>query len=611
MNHNEYISQVEIILKNLNDSLDRIYEETTDKNEKVLLDLNSKRQLNYEDAQKLEKLYFKNEEDNNKKISQLKSVIIHLEGELQKALSTYNDSHNSVIDKEFILSEKDNVLSEVIQGHKKTISDLKQKISTLDRECILNLKAKLVEYEEESTIFKNKVNEIEKRMKFEVGKIENEILTPSINTDSKDDSQNYINSKEVREFRVKGINEISNIKQKYLKDIRNLEIKFYRLEAEYDRDNKILREEYNLKIEELKYEITKIENKIKSIMDEYDFNCYKTVNNNELTYQKEKIEINRDFNQKINDYVVKIKDQDIKSNNSWLSESVDVFNTIRGMDEKVNKVFLDHSIETMKDIKNTSIIVFDSLKKTIDIFMNLFTKVINSHLKRNIKLTEDLNEALLINDYKSFNFKDFSYDKYKENIYSILSEHNKNRESNYNNFYSMFKESVSNLINQIKVISSNFDNYISEEIKTINTNHQNINSMLMKASLGGIDSSNNYYKKKSDLSNSNYLNQSNKMQNLENDLVLKEEEINNDFKSKDIQLNRKIENNKLLQKQKEDKDLDDYNKMISSINKSIKLAKLHFVNTVKNKKIEANKKYDNFVKEIKSDQKIKTKIGQI
>src|SRR5690606_12350374 len=151
MNHNEYISQLEIIFKNLNDNLDRITNEVSQKNEKIIFELSSNKENNLDDIQKLEKQYFKNEEDNNQKISQLKSVILHVEDELQKALNDYNNTHNSILDKENILSKKDSVLSETISAHGKSISKLKQKISTLDRECILSLKAKLVEFEEETS----------------------------------------------------------------------------------------------------------------------------------------------------------------------------------------------------------------------------------------------------------------------------------------------------------------------------------------------------------------------------------------------------------------------------------------------------------------------------
>ncbi len=611
MNHNEYISQLEIIFKNLNDNLDRITNEVSQKNEKIIFELSSNKENNLDDIQKLEKQYFKNEEDNNQKISQLKSVILHLEDELQKALNDYNNTHNSILDKENILSKKDSVLSETISAHRKSISELKQKISTLDRECILSLKAKLVEFEEETSIFKSKVNDIEKRMKFEVSKIENEILTPTININPNDDSQNYVNSKDVREYRIKGINEIASIKQKYYKDIRDLEIKFYKLEAEYEKDNEILREEYNLQIEALKYEIIKIENNIKTLLDEYDFNCYKTVNANELSYQIDKININRNFKQKTDDYLIKIKDNENKANKSWLSESVDVFNTIKSMDEKTGKSFFDYSLEHLKEVKTTSVIIVESMKKTIDIFMNMFSKIINTHIKTTTKLTNNLYESLLVTDYKSFNFKDFTFDSYKENINQLLIDYNAKRNSNLNIFMDLFKESISNLINQLKVISTNYDNYINEEINTINENNRQLDSLLTKAALAGIESANNFYKTKTSLTNSNYQNQNDKMMALETSLKNNELEVNNDFKNKEMELNKKINNNSIIFKQKSQKDLENYNQIIISINKSIKQAKVNFLNTVKIKKAEANNKYNKLVRDIKSDQKIKTKIGQI
>lgn len=611
MNHSEYISQIEIILKNLNDNLDKIYAEITHKNDSITSLLGSKIVTNLSEVEKLENQYRKSDEDNSLKISQLKSVIIHLEEELQKAITEYDNTHNSVMDKEVILSQKDEVLNETISLHKKTIAELKQKISTLDRECILNLKAKLVEFEEESNIFKNKVNDIEKRMKFEVGKIENEILTPTINVDPNSESQSYVNSKELREYRVKGINEIASIKQKYYKDIRDLEIKFYKLEAEYDKDNKILREEYNLQIEELKYEIIKVERSIKVLLDEYDFNCYKTVNNNELTYQTRKIEISREQNSKINEYIKKIKDQDSKANTSWLTESVDVFNTISSLDNKVNKSWNEYNLDNLKDLKTISNHVVESMKKTVEIFVSLFTKILNSQLKSSSKLTEDFLNGLIISTYKSYNFKDFNYDTFNEELRKLIVNYNNKRESNLSNFINLQKDSITNLLNQLKVISTNFDNYISEEIKTINASSNSFESLFTKAALAGVESANLYYKTRAELTEGNFNNQNSKQKAIEDELNAKLNEANAIFKAREDELNSKANNNDLMYKQDKQKDLESFNQVISSINKNIKNAKNDYLLVVKNKKIEANKKYDTLVKEIKTDQKIKIKIGQI
>ena len=612
MKYGDFFSQTKDLFNNLQIQLDEYQNDYLLKQDEFAKKLIDDKIVSKTKVELLESKYQQNDENNNQNISTIKSIIQHLQSELEKVISEYNASHNSVQDKELILSIKEEKLSDFKQAKKKAIFDLNQRINTIDRECILSLKAKLIEFEEEKNLFKNKLNDIEKKMRYEVSKIENEILSPEIKTSSElENNHNYQNTKEVIDFRKDGINQIAKLKKKYNKDIRDLEIKFAKYEAEYNRDNRILREEYNLQIEALKYEKLRLQREMDIANVEYDFGAYKQANINEKTYKDEKANFKKAYYEKIKDNYNKINTIDNNYNKVSYDQTVDLLNNITVEDNMRLDDIYKHLVDTNNNFYNRTKDLNELLNTIVSNYLLVFENLLVTHWNNIYSLEKTLYESLLIADYHSYSFNEFNYNSYRDKIKSLYKQFKSDQKDRLNDFNKQLKISIERILNEILVISKNYSNYINEEVNSFNkylSLFKNINGLSLK---DGILSANNNYLSKEDRIKQNFANVNNNLNNLNNEIINDFAFSNEEFNLNCKELEDKIKKYQLKNENIQKNDMADYNSIVNNINNNIKDAKNEFSNILKKKKKEANNKFNNEVKNITKDQKTRLRMGQI
>ena len=144
--------------------------------DKIILELSKQEKANVRTLNSLNKEYLEQCANNKEKLESFISEIENLNKEIQNLIDSYN-THIQEHDEYQIL--KDNDEANVIAAKnkfKREIQDINIKIDRIDKELKEIIETRTSDHEEEFNSFKSKVVEIDKRKKYDIGRIQNNTI---------------------------------------------------------------------------------------------------------------------------------------------------------------------------------------------------------------------------------------------------------------------------------------------------------------------------------------------------------------------------------------------------------------------------------------------------
>jgi hypothetical protein len=615
MKYEEFKTKVEEINLNLHQQLEQKQNALnlfqTETIQKLLENKNNQKEV----LVNLETYFNNNEEEKNKYISSLKSVIIHFREELEKEVKLFKQNNDANIEKERLFSIKEDQLSDIKQARKKETQELNQKISTLDRECIITLKAKGLEYEEEEKNYRSKLADLEKKMRFEVQKISDSLLAPKVKSDletePQENNQDYTNTNEIKEIRRQGIQEIAKIKNKYFEDVKASDLAFNLYNCNFTKDNAILREEYNLQIEELKHIKKGVQEELQKAIDMYDFETYKKVNLADQKYRLEANQIVDRVHQKIYNYQTEILKSETTKNQLKEVDTVNIYNKVKEIDfNQVNGIlgFLNNNTDFLDDAYKY---LNDCFRKTMEIYQNLCINLINDFWDNFNKFERKFYESLIFLSYSTHCFNGFNYDVYYQEIDNLSKRFNKGQALKQEAFLKQMNTNYEKLLEQIDDIYFEAVNFKNQQVSDYNAYTQELQKIIVQAQKGGYEFSRNYYLELQIQNDQRNKLENDAKNNEVNQLTLDNQNINDDFDLKTNELIQKITNYKKRMQANKKNEENLYKDAVKNINNNINSIKEKYKKELKATQTEIINKYRNEVKEVEKERLTKIKIGQI
>lgn len=543
------------------------------------------------------------EEEKNQHISSLKTIVTNLKDELNQVIIKFEEENSSLIDKEKIASQKETNFNTLTAPKRKEIETLKQKINTLDRECLLNLKAKALEYEEEEKNYKAKINDLDKRLRYEIQKISDAILIPMKANNENTDNRAITDQNELQEYRIKGINEIANLKVKYYNDLKQIDINFYRYHYDFHRDSDVLREQYNQRIEELNYAIKKIEAELQVMLDTNNIETFKQLSQNERDYYLARNNIKRDYQNKWTLY----QDNIIKADYEKADIRDENVNTIL---EKINEIDLkqlDNLNFTSDYLDFVFLEVRSSLSQLLDTYLNLIINLINGYTEKYHHFLNQFMSHFAMSNYHSLILNDYTYQSHHELLLNIVNDYIILSQQKLKQFINLINKCFKDINLKVNELYNLYLQYSKSSQADYQLLQQNLKRLFSQAAKEG-KSKQNHDKilKTIELNQNEY--------HIENVNTIKKliEEDNLTFtkyKEANEVLNRNTEN---IKRQKEElfiKLKNNHEQNLANSKENIKRIIIKYKNKIKNKEKQINQKYDNEINKVEADRKAKIKIS--
>ena len=512
------------------------------------------------------------------KESQFQDLVNYLikQGENQRVGNLFFGVEDYVLD--LILKEKDNAIAETEKNHQV------------------------------------KITELERRMRIEVAKISESILTPAPITVGKVDDKsedNTFSKQKIVEIRKNGINEIAKIKLDYLSEIHKEKLNFNKIRLQHEHDSHITREEYNLKIEELKFNREKHQREMLKSADEYDFNTYMILNES----KKDKLLEEKDMVNKYHLRIYQHKDTigRIEVNNNLKNEKVanDLIEKVEQNDKKQIESFQ----ELFKNRNDNFLLqtnhLLEFLEKIRIIFCETLEEIVIQFWNKYYEDEKIFINSLIMMSYESKKHEDFSYKHYINKIEQLNKSYYKMQDSRYKKLRKLLDSNFKDLENQIRSIGKIIFQYTREELQAANLYYAELNQLVNSAYLQNKSFYDAKFNNVTNKTNQKFLNEKSLREAEINALKVEIEGINNNYLAEDNNIALKKKNYDLKFQNQEKQMLENQNDIIKNIKKNISLIKKK--NKVDYKTISNRLAYE-FQKQVKAvevERKTKLKIGQI
>lgn len=583
---------------------------------------------NFKNNQSIQNLELKTLEENLNKlreekdmdISSEKSKILNLRLELENSLKIYQKKHDYELEKRKLFRKKDETLREKLQPLRKEISDIKLSIENLNNECLQIEKENEQKNIEKIAENELKAIEIEKKTRYEVNKINEALLTPIVNNDTKVDTTKVDTTKvdatkvdtksQISSIRNKGIKEIANIKKKSFEDIKELKIENTKFTANSKMNNELLRAEYSLKIINKKQEIKQLNNKIKQLKDDYDFNAYKTLNELKKRFGFEENDIYSLYQSKIfaidNEINKKefVKNECIKDNANKIVETIYQYDIVQFNEfvDYLNESFINFENKldsSYEHLTNYLVSIIDNVIGQIDKFFDNFKMMQKSFLNNLVGMK-----------YHSYVINGFTYENFNKEMNKSLDNYCTLFEKRLKIFQKSFKLNVDNIL---KAIDDNhrlileYKNQEKEEIDNYKNELQDnldINLQIAKNYNTKFYEDLNYQsKKKYDevLLNQAIEKENIKVKNNNSVSIYNQDEI--DLNKKQKEYNKKVD--ELIKKENQE-----YNDSIKTINNNIKIIKDTYKKSIENEIIKLEKEHQANLKMLEEEISLKFKMAK-
>jgi len=613
MNYKQFAERIETIKQNLTMAIAQKEKQSQD----LIVQLNKSL---FEDKDYalifLASLEAKLQENSDEKLSHINQLKFDIEGlkqDLENEIINYRNSHVLSEDKTRLFLIKEDKLIEPRAKKKKEIQEINQKITLFDKECLQIIKENEQTLIEEEKNYRLKLQDLERKMKIEVNRIAEAILTPVLaqNQDENKKDFNEVNKQLLLEERKKGINEIAKIKLRYYNEMRQIEMAFCNYKHNSKKDQNIIREEYNQKIEELVFARKNLQNDLHKQTDMYDFDVYQNLNSLEKEYFLAEGKMRRNYNQRI-----EVKENEINTlkkskSDLWQRDLISIFNYIQEADYNQITTF-DKTLEEEQKLLNITINkINETLIDVIESFKNITVEIFTRFWDISTLYEKSLHSAFVILNYQSKTIEDFDYTFFLQELNQFANEYKKRQKQRYSEFLEQLDNCYKNLIRQITIIYNSVIDFANVELKNIEGYSNNLKNLVKKTQEKALYYLKAEFEKQNKLLNNEQLLQSEKRTQDQELLLQNDKKIEDDYYLKAGELNKKIDE---YQNKKKKENHSFKNEHLLSLTKS-KTNVQKFKNDYKKQLQEElaiiTHKYDAFIKEVELERKTKIKMGQI
>lgn len=613
MSYQDFIKKMQSSLHDLHTILEEKNQMVSQWNQQFAIELSENKDYAFAVLASLENDFLTHEDQKKKQLSDIQLLIDTIHLEFQKTVEEYQKSHQVEKDKTRLLKLKEDNLAEFRQQKKKEIQDLTQKMNAFDKECIQLIKDNNLHLEEEDKVTKTKLAELDKRLKFEVNRVNETLLTPFANDADKQEAikQGNYNKEEEITLRNNGIDEIAKIKQKYMNEMKEIELAFHFYQSNVIRNNEILREEYNLKIEQIKFNRQNANISLQEASDRYDFDTYQQLNQFELDYNLEANKIRLFYQGKLKEENQKriqlvIEEQEGKGKDfSMLFDQVQLFD--QKQIELLEKQLDKNHVQFFQSVQDTTKYM-ESIAQSVK---ELVTAIVLSAWKSIENNMQSLQNNMVFNLYSLSKLEGFDYSVYANELVKIIQEFTVSEQNQLQKFDKLimdhFKDYIRQMKNTLTDITEFFAEQKNQQNHLINQMKKMNNRLYRQANQDASDKFTHFYngietQKK---------NQEEQTTKEHQNLLQDNKKANELFVEKTLALKQKKEHYQLRKRNDDYRNAMSYQSLIDSIKENINQIKKRYKENLKLGQSTIQQKYKNILKDIELERKTKRKIGQI
>ncbi len=491
MNYEEFKLQLETMNKELFSSFQEAREQREQTGEKIIQTLSETYSSNQIDLNSLDEEFLKVCEKQRKAIEKYQNQINKLKDELQTGLTLYDENFSLTREEEKLVAQKKRTMLPTRQVYRKELHDIQAKVDRIEKERDQILKEKEDLFEEEQKSFKTKMAELDKRNYFDVKRINDNTSKEYKDLEmtlSQENNRREIKriQKSIKEIRRTGTIEAKKVSLSYLDEEKEAELAFFRFSKNYEKEISIIKDEYQIKLEELDLEKKYCDHNFHMEEDKYDFGTKRAIHNISQNAQKKRVDLLCSYHDQIQTLNQEMYDKKIEQLNQKLDVSKKALQSSYDKDFGQNQNILTISSSDSESLQ-------EEIKKYQEYFVSLFAQfeqiillICSDYLDEMKKQEEEALKYFSIFSYQTSAFQGYQYQKYidKFNDISVKIQEIQN---------SSFQDFTNEIHNQVALLKQQFDNTIQNIILFVKKSlahrlayRQNIEQILQDAKDMGI-----------------------------------------------------------------------------------------------------------------------------
>ena len=393
---------------------------------KIIQELSKANKANVKTLNSLNKEYLETCNNNKLELNNYIEKIKLINEDLLKEIDEFKESYNFDSEKEKHIARKDRACAPLRTKFKREIHDINIKINRIDQELKETLDTRNNENDQENVNYKNKIIEFDKKKRHEVNKIQSNTikeydeLQKRLLVENKRSEIKNIN-KQIKEIRRNGLIDEKDCIFRNLEDQKQYELEHVKYLLEYKNGNIKLEKEYNIRIEETKFNKSMIEFNYKKEFDKCDNDAIHNLNeaSKQLQYKhtKNKSDLYSNiYNENINQF-----NYERKRNDDELNVVKNIYLSIENMDNKQIDKYLELNNKELNSIENELSLFEKNIVLTLNFYLQNLINSYKSYFKDLLIKEESFINNLLINTVQGDFLNGKNCDSYIPQIVSLFN----------------------------------------------------------------------------------------------------------------------------------------------------------------------------------------------
>lgn len=446
---------------------------------KIIQELSKANKANVKTLNSLNKEYLETCNNNKLELNNYIEKIKLINEDLLKEIDEFKESYNFDSEKEKHIARKDRACAPLRTKFKREIHDINIKINRIDQELKETLDTRNNENDQENVNYKNKIIEFDKKKRHEVNKIQSNTikeydeLQKRLLVENKRSEIKNIN-KQIKEIRRNGLIDEKDCIFRNLEDQKQYELEHVKYLLEYKNENIKLEKEYNIRIEETKFNKSMIEFNYKKEFDKCDNDAIHNLNeaSKQLQYKhsKNKSDLYSNiYNENINQF-----NYERKRNDDELNVVKNIYLSIENMDNKQIDKYLELNNKELNSIENELSLFEKNIVLTLNFYLQNLINSYKSYFKDLLTKEESFINNLLINTVQGDFLNGKNCDSYIPQIVSLFNVFREQEEK----AVVLFEEELTNLLNNLILQVNEFVNKVKELNNKVNEQVINYNNSI-------------------------------------------------------------------------------------------------------------------------------------
>lgn len=446
---------------------------------KIIQELSKANKANVKTLNSLNKEYLETCNNNKLELNNYIEKIKLINEDLLKEIDEFKESYNFDSEKEKHIARKDRACAPLRTKFKREIHDINIKINRIDQELKETLETRNNENDQENVNYKNKIIEFDKKKRHEVNKIQSNTikeydeLQKRLLVENKRSEIKNIN-KQIKEIRRNGLIDEKDCIFRNLEDQKQYELEHVKYLLDYKNENTKLEKEYNIRIEETKFNKSMIEFNYKKEFDKCDNDAIHNLNEacKQLQYKhsKNKSDLYSNiYNENINQF-----NYERKRNDDELNVVKNIYLSIENMDNKQIDKYLELNNKELNSIENELSLFEKNIVLTLNFYLQNLINSYKSYFKDLLTKEESFINNLLINTVQGDFLNGKNCDSYIPQIVSLFNVFREQEEK----AVVLFEEDLNNLLNNLILQVNEFVNKVKELNNKVNEQVINYNNSI-------------------------------------------------------------------------------------------------------------------------------------